>query len=65
MIFHTGDFKIDFTPVFGSPIDLQRIGEIGKKGVLALCATAQTLNVPIYHVRKHGGKNFRQYIRRL
>ena len=35
-IFHTGDFKVDYTPVFGSPIDLQRIGEIGKKGVLAL-----------------------------
>jgi ribonuclease J len=36
IIFHTGDFKIDYTPVFGEPIDLQRIGEIGKKGVLAL-----------------------------
>ncbi len=36
IIFHTGDFKVDFTPVYGEPIDLQRIGEIGKKGVLAL-----------------------------
>jgi ribonuclease J len=36
IIFHTGDFKVDYTPVFGEPIDLQRIGEIGKKGVLAL-----------------------------
>ncbi len=36
IVFHTGDFKVDYTPVFGSPIDLQRIGEIGKKGVLAL-----------------------------
>ena len=33
---HTGDFKIDYTPVFGEPIDLQRLGELGKKGVLAL-----------------------------
>lgn len=35
-IVHTGDFKVDYTPVYGSPIDLQRLGEIGKKGVLAL-----------------------------
>ena len=33
---HTGDFKVDYTPVFGDAIDLQRLGEIGKKGVLAL-----------------------------
>ena len=33
---HTGDFKVDYTPVFGDAIDLQRFGEIGKKGVLAL-----------------------------
>jgi ribonuclease J len=36
IIVHTGDFKIDYTPLFGDPIDLQRFGEIGKKGVLAL-----------------------------
>ncbi|MDD6797531.1 MAG: ribonuclease J [Clostridia bacterium] len=36
VIVHTGDFKVDYTPVFGDPIDLQRFGEIGKKGVLAL-----------------------------
>ena len=35
-IIHTGDFKVDYTPVFGDMIDLQRFGEIGKKGVLAL-----------------------------
>ena len=35
-VIHTGDFKIDYTPVFGEPIDLQRLAEIGKKGVLAL-----------------------------
>ena len=35
-IVHTGDFKVDYTPVFGEPIDVQRLGEIGKKGVLAL-----------------------------
>lgn len=36
IVVHTGDFKIDYTPVFGDAIDLQRFGEIGKKGVLAL-----------------------------
>ena len=35
-VIHTGDFKVDYTPVYGEAIDLQRFAEIGKKGVLAL-----------------------------
>ncbi len=35
-VFFTGDFKVDFTPISGEPIDLQRLGEIGKRGVLAM-----------------------------
>ena len=35
-VIHTGDFKGDYTPVYGDTIDLQRFAEIGKKGVLAL-----------------------------
>lgn len=36
VIMHTGDFKVDYTPVFGDAIDLQRFAELGRKGVLAL-----------------------------
>ncbi|MCI9398861.1 MAG: ribonuclease J [Lachnospiraceae bacterium] len=35
-VVHTGDFKVDYTPVYGDAIDLQRFAELGKKGVLAL-----------------------------
>ena len=38
VILHTGDFKVDYTPVFGDAIDLQRFAELGKAGVLALMA---------------------------
>lgn len=37
-ILHTGDFKVDYTPVFGDAIDLQRFAELGRDGVLALMA---------------------------
>lgn len=37
-VFHTGDFKIDYTPVDGEPIDFARLAEIGKKGVKLLLA---------------------------
>lgn len=48
IIVHTGDFKVDFTPVFGTPIDLQRFGEIGKKGVLALLCDSTNVERPGY-----------------
>ena len=51
-IIHTGDFKVDYTPVYGDPIDLQRLGELGKKGVLALmCDSTNALTSGIYNVR--------------
>jgi conserved hypothetical protein len=34
MVVHSGDFKVDYTPIEGKPIDLQRFAEIGKRGVL-------------------------------
>lgn len=45
-ILHTGDFKVDYTPVFGDPIDLQRLGEIGRKGVLALLCESTNVMKP-------------------
>ncbi len=38
VIFHTGDFKIDYTPLHGEPIDFQRLAKIGEKGVLLMLA---------------------------
>ena len=35
-VYHSGDFKVDFTPIGGEPINLTRIAEIGQKGVLAM-----------------------------
>lgn len=58
-IFMTGDFKVDFTPVFGEPIDLQRIGEIGKKGVLALLCDSTNVERPGYTMSERTvGKTF-------
>ncbi|MBR1670721.1 MAG: ribonuclease J [Butyrivibrio sp.] len=45
-VVHTGDFKVDYTPVFGDPIDLQRFAEIGKKGVLALLCDSTNAERP-------------------
>ena len=48
IIVHTGDFKVDYTPVYGGVIDLQRFGELGKKGVLALLADSTNVERPGY-----------------
>ena len=46
IIVHTGDFKVDYTPVFGDAIDLQRFAELGKKGVLALMCDSTNAERP-------------------
>ncbi len=45
-IFHTGDFKIDYTPIYGEPADLQRMAEIGKQGCLALICESTNATKP-------------------
>ena len=46
IVVHTGDFKVDYTPVFGDAIDLQRFAEIGRKGVLALMCDSTNAERP-------------------
>ena len=58
-IVHTGDFKVDYTPVFGDAIDLQRFAEIGKKGVLALMCDSTNAERPGFTMsEKTVGKAF-------
>ena len=46
VVFHTGDFKIDYTPLDGEPIDFHRLAEIGNKGVLLLMADSTNATRP-------------------
>lgn len=48
VVFHTGDFKIDFTPIDGEMIDLPRIAEIGKQGVLLMMGESTNVERPGY-----------------
>ncbi len=58
-VIHTGDFKIDFTPVYGDTIDLQRLGMLGHKGVLALlCDSTNALKPGMTMSEKTVGKTF-------
>ena len=59
IIFHTGDFKIDYTPVFGESNDLQRMAEIGKQGCLAmLCESTNAIKPGFTMSEKTVGKTF-------
>ena len=59
IVVHTGDFKVDYTPVFGDAIDLTRFAEIGKKGVLALLLDSTNAERPGFSQSEHTvGKTF-------
>ena len=59
IVVHTGDFKVDYTPVFGDAIDLQRFAELGKKGVLALMSDSTNAEGPGFTMSERTvGKTF-------
>ena len=59
IVMHTGDFKIDYTPVFGESADLQRFAELGKKGVLALmCDSTNAIRTGFTASERTVGKTF-------
>ncbi|MBQ9109780.1 MAG: ribonuclease J [Oscillospiraceae bacterium] len=53
VLVHTGDFKVDFTPIDGGPIDLARFGELGSRGVLALMSDSTNAERPGYTQSEH------------
>jgi ribonuclease J len=48
LIFHTGDFKVDYTPVDGEPIDFQKLAEVGRRGVLLMLGDSTNAIRPGY-----------------
>ncbi len=59
VIFHTGDFKIDFTPIDGEIADLGRIAELGKKGIICMLGESTNVERPGYTISERViGKTF-------
>lgn len=62
VVVHTGDFKIDYTPIEGGIIDLARFGELGNKGVLALLSESTNAERPGYTMsERRVGASFRNF----
>lgn len=61
IVVHSGDFKIDYTPINGKPIDLQRFGEIGKEGVLLFMCESTNIEIDGFSPsERHVGESFKQ-----
>ena len=59
VIFHTGDFKVDYTPIYGDAIDLVRFAELGKEGVLAvMCDSTNAIRSGYTMSERSVGKTF-------
>ena len=59
IIVHTGDFKVDYTPVYGDAIDLWRLAELGKKGILAvMCDSTNAVRPGFTMSEKTVGETF-------
>ena len=65
VVVHSGDFKIDFTPINGKTIDLQRFGELGKEGVLLFMCESTNVEIEGFSSsEKHVGEAFSRYFRK-
>ena len=64
-IVHSGDFKIDFTPINGKTINLQRLGELGLEGVLMFMCESTNVEIEGFSPsEKHVGESFKQIFRK-
>ncbi len=61
-VIHTGDFKVDFTPIDGEPIDINRFAYYGSRGVLALMSDSTNIESPGHtQSEREIGKTFEHY----
>ena len=65
VILHSGDFKIDYTPINGKTINLQRLGELGKEGVLLFMCESTNVEIDGFSPsEKHVGEAFSRFFRK-
>ncbi|HPY36592.1 MAG TPA: ribonuclease J [Clostridia bacterium] len=63
-VIHTGDFKVDYTPIDGAPMDVIRLAHYGAKGVLALLSDSTNVERPGYtQSEREIGKTFEHYFK--
>lgn len=61
MVIHSGDFKVDYTPINGKTINLQRFGELGKEGVLLFMCESTNVEIPgVSPSEMHVGESFQR-----